>query len=169
MELPRWLMYGTPENWTPVHRCEVPSICGFQRQEKQEKLSKDERVSLRTIFQTAELISRSWYQLRAGRQVENHTHRKLTNLITWTTALSNSMKLWAMPCRATQDGWVMVESSDKTWSTGEGNGKPSVFLPWEPHEQYEKAKRQDSERWTPQVGRCPICYWRSVEKKLQKE
>jgi len=33
------------------------------------------------------------------------------------------MKLWAMPCRATQDGRVMVESSDKTWSTGEGNGK----------------------------------------------
>ena len=29
-----------------------------------------------------------------------------------------------MPCRATQDGRVMVESSDKTWSTGEGNGKP---------------------------------------------
>ena len=29
-----------------------------------------------------------------------------------------------MPCRATQDRWVMVESSDKTWSTGEGNGKP---------------------------------------------
>ena len=34
------------------------------------------------------------------------------------------MKLWAMPCRATQDGRVMVESSDKTWSTGEGVGKP---------------------------------------------
>ena len=29
-----------------------------------------------------------------------------------------------MPCRATQDRPVMVESSDKTWSTGEGNGKP---------------------------------------------
>ena len=25
---------------------------------------------------------------------------------------------------ATQDRWVMMESSDKTWSTGEGNGKP---------------------------------------------
>ena len=25
--------------------------------------------------------------------------------------------------RATQDEWVMVESSEKTWSTGEGNGK----------------------------------------------
>ena len=28
-----------------------------------------------------------------------------------------------MPCRVTQDGWVMAESSDKTWSTGEKNGK----------------------------------------------
>ena len=28
-----------------------------------------------------------------------------------------------MSCRATQDRQVMVESSDKTWSTGEGNGK----------------------------------------------
>ena len=28
-----------------------------------------------------------------------------------------------MPCRATQDRQVMVESSDKMWSTGEGNGK----------------------------------------------
>ena len=32
-----------------------------------------------------------------------------------------------MPCRATQDGWVMVESFDKTWSTGEGNGKPLQY------------------------------------------
>ena len=29
-----------------------------------------------------------------------------------------------MPCRAAQDGQVMVEGSDKMWSTGEGNGKP---------------------------------------------
>ena len=28
-----------------------------------------------------------------------------------------------MPCRATQEGRVMVESSDKTWSTGEENSK----------------------------------------------
>ena len=32
-----------------------------------------------------------------------------------------------MPCRATQDGQVMVESSDKTWSTGKGNGKPLQY------------------------------------------
>ena len=32
-----------------------------------------------------------------------------------------------MPCRATQDRQVMVEHSDKTWSTGEGNGKPLQY------------------------------------------
>ena len=28
-----------------------------------------------------------------------------------------------MLCRATPDGWAMVESSDKMWFSGEGNGK----------------------------------------------
>ena len=32
-----------------------------------------------------------------------------------------------MPCRAIQDRWIMVESSDKMWSTGEGNGKPLQY------------------------------------------
>ena len=32
-----------------------------------------------------------------------------------------------MPCRAIQDRQVMVESSDQTWSTGEGNGKPLQY------------------------------------------
>ena len=32
-----------------------------------------------------------------------------------------------MPCMSTQDGQVIVESSDKTLSTGEGNGKPLQY------------------------------------------
>ena len=32
-----------------------------------------------------------------------------------------------MPCRANQDGQVMVESSNKMWSTEEGNGKPLQY------------------------------------------
>ena len=32
-----------------------------------------------------------------------------------------------MPCRATQDGWLIVERSNKTKSTGEGNGKPLQY------------------------------------------
>ena len=45
---------------------------------------------------------------------------------TTTTALSNSMKL-SHACRATQDGRVMMERSDRMWSTGEGNGKPLQY------------------------------------------
>ena len=40
---------------------------------------------------------------------------------------TQQVKLWAMPCRARQNGQVMVESSDKTWSSGEGNGKPLKY------------------------------------------
>ena len=32
-----------------------------------------------------------------------------------------------MTCGATQDGQVIAESSDKMWSTGEGNGKPLQY------------------------------------------
>ena len=45
---------------------------------------------------------------------------------TRTTALSNSMKP-SHTRGATQDGWVMVERSDRMWSTGEGNGKPLQY------------------------------------------
>ena len=45
---------------------------------------------------------------------------------TRTIALSNSMKL-SHARRATQDGRVMVDRSDRMWSTGEGNGKPLQY------------------------------------------
>ena len=38
-----------------------------------------------------------------------------------------------MLCRTIQDRQVMVESSDKTWSTGEGNGKPLQYSYRENH------------------------------------
>ena len=59
---------------------------------------------------------------------------------TRTTALSNSMKL-SHARGATQDGQVMVERSDRMWSTGEGNGKPLQYSCLEnPMNKYEKAK-----------------------------
>ena len=45
---------------------------------------------------------------------------------TRTIALSHSMKP-SHACKATQDGRVMVERSDRMWSTGEGNGKPLQY------------------------------------------
>ena len=32
-----------------------------------------------------------------------------------------------MTCRATQDGWAMVENSGKMWSAGEKNSKPLQY------------------------------------------
>ena len=43
-----------------------------------------------------------------------------------TTALSNSMKQ-SNACGTTQDRWVMVERSDRMWSTGEEKGKPLQY------------------------------------------
>jgi len=45
---------------------------------------------------------------------------------TGTTALSNSVKL-SHARGAAQDGRIMVETSDRMWSTGEGNGKPLQY------------------------------------------
>ena len=45
---------------------------------------------------------------------------------TRTTAFSNSMKL-SHAHGATQDGRVLVERSDRMWSTAEGNGKPLQY------------------------------------------
>ena len=61
-----------------------------------------------------------------GVRNENHNHRKLTKMIVWITALCNLMKLWTIPCGATQDGRVM-ESSVKARCTGEGSDKPLQY------------------------------------------
>ena len=73
------------------------------------------------VFPTASLSQASYPHPSESRKNENHSHRKRTKLITWITALSNSIKLWAMPCRTTEDGswWKIL-----TKFTGEGNDKP---------------------------------------------
>ena len=55
--------------------------------------------------------------LKPYSQKTNHTR---------TTAWSNSVKL-SHARGVTQDGWVMVERSDRLCSTGEGNGKPLQY------------------------------------------
>ena len=87
---------------------------------------------------------------------------------TRTTALSNSMKP-SHARGATQDRWVMVERSDRMWSTGEGNGKPLQYFCLE--NPMNSIKRQNDRILKEELtrSRCPICYWRSVEKELQKK
>jgi len=68
-------------------------------------------------------------------------HRKLPILITWITTLSNSVKLWAILHWANpermghgEEVWQNMVHWRREWQT------TSVFLTWEPHKQYEKAK-----------------------------
>ena len=55
-----------------------------------------------------------------------HSQKTSQSNRTRTTALSNSMKP-SHACRTTQDSRVMVESPDRMWSTGKGNGKPLQY------------------------------------------
>ena len=80
---------------------------------------------------------------------------------TRTTALSNSMKL-SHSHGATQDGRVMVERSDRMWSTGEGNDKLLQYSCLE--NPMNSMKRQNYRILKEELSRCPVCYWRSVEK-----
>ena len=62
---------------------------------------------------------------RAG-TLKSHSQKTSQSNHTRTTDLSNSMKL-SHACGATPDGRVMVERSDRMWSTGERNGKPLQY------------------------------------------
>ena len=81
---------------------------------------------------------------------------------TRTTALSNSVKL-SHTRGATQDGWVMVERSDRMWSTGEGNGKPLQYSCLE--NPLNSMKRQNDRTLKEELPRSvgAQCCWRSVE------
>ena len=121
------------------------------------------------------------------RQNENHIHRKQTKMITWTTTLSNSMKLWAMPCRATQDVWVMVESSTRQgplekamanhfsilklrtpwiiWKSKKiGNWKMNSTGQYMPNMLLEISGKRNSERWRDRakaksIPNCGYDWW----------
>ena len=75
----------------------------------------------------------------------NHPH------LVMAKGLVNSMKPWAMQCRANQDGRVIAESSDKTWSTGGGNGKPPQYTCRENIMNCIKGQKDKAKRWVPQL------------------
>ena len=65
------------------------------------------------------------------------------------------MKQRAMPCRATQDRQAMVESSDKMWSTREGNGKSLQHSYLENRRNSIKKQKETTPEDEPsQIDRC---------------
>ena len=93
--------------------------------------------------------------MKGNTQIPETLHRKLANLITQTTALSNSMKL--MPCEATQEGRVMVDRYDRMWCTGEGNGKPLQYSCLE--NPMNSMKRQNDRILKVFSNLCPLSWW----------
>ena len=77
----------------------------------------------------------------------------ISALFATTRKWKETMKLWAMLCSANDPSltghfgefWQTVAHWWREWQS------TSVFFLWEPHEQYEKEKSYDTERWTPQV------------------
>jgi len=91
-------------------------------------------------------------------QKTNQTDHMDHSLVQLNETMSHAM--YSHPRQMGHGGefWQNVVHQRREWQT------TSVILPWEPHEHYEKAKRYDTERWIPQVGRCQICCWRRVKK-----
>ena len=85
-------------------------------------ISREETPHLQGKWNPSKMVGAEREHQRADRLKP----QSLANLITWTTALSNSVipsrTMWVI-----QDKRVMVERSDKMWSTGEGNGKPLQY------------------------------------------
>ena len=58
--------------------------------------------------------------------LKSYSQKTSQSNFTGTTAFSNSVKL-VHAHEATQDGQVMVERTNRMWSTGEGNGNPPQY------------------------------------------
>ena len=68
--------------------------------------------------------------------------------------------VWGHPRQA-----GMLERSDRMWSTGEGNGKPLQYSCLEnPMNSMKRQNDRVLKEESPNVAKCPTCYWRSVEK-----
>ena len=68
-------------------------------------------------------------------------------------AMSHAMQGHARRMGHGGELWQNMVHWRRKWQTA------PVFLSWEPHIEYEMAKRYNTRRWCPQVARCPICYW----------
>ena len=72
-----------------------------------------------------------------------------------------------MLCWATQDGQVVVESSDKMWSTGRGNGKPFQYSCLE--SPMMSMKRQKDRTLKDEIHRSVVPdKWRSNSRKNEE-
>ena len=102
-------------------------------------------------------VTKSWTWLSNWTEL-NWTESVLSpswiTALSWQRGLGNSMKLWAMTCRATSDGGVIVKCSDKTWFARVWNSKPFQHSCQEnPMNSVKRQKDMSLEDEPPQVRR----------------
>ena len=85
-------------------------------------------------------------------------------MITWSVWLVSCDCGFDEPlCRATQDGQVIVESSDKTWSIREKDDKKLQHSCLENPMNSMKRENVMMLKDEPEVSSCRIWYWTTVE------
>ena len=88
----------------------------------------------------------------------------------WITALCNSMKLWAMPWRATLEEWTWWRILKKhgTLEMGMANHF-SILALRTPLTVQKRQKDMTSEDGPTQISRYPICYWGRAKSSRRNE
>ena len=74
-----------------------------------------------------------------------------------------------MLCRATQDRWVMMQSSEKIWSIGEGNGEQFQYSCLEDPMNSKKCKKKYETRDVFHRLVCTQYVTREEQKKKKKK
>ena len=109
----------TGREHSPAHKQKIglKIYWAWPHPKEQDPVSPSVSLSHRSFISLLTLPVRGQTEWKPQSQKTNQTDHMDHSLV-------YSVKLWAMPCRAHKEGWVMVESSDKTWSTRERNSKP---------------------------------------------
>ena len=120
--------------------------------------SEQDPVPLQSVSPIRKLPQACYPSPSEGRQTENHHHSKLTNLISWTTALSTQWNY--EPCRVgpPKMDWTWWRDLTKCGTLEKAMidhfSIPALRTPWT----VWKGKKIGHWKWTPQVSGCPICY-----------
>ena len=79
-------------------------------------------------------------------------------VLSWWRDLCNSVKLWAIPCGATWNRWIIMKTLTKHCPLEREVAAHFSIIAWRTPWTVWNGKRYDSTWWAPQVRRYPVCY-----------
>ena len=112
------------------HPISVPAFCGPPSQPLQKGLYLDPWPHIDRLLMASESLNAQWGPAVGTARAPG-----------MSSSYAEQLKGMSLLVKA----WKIVVRWRRKWKT------TSIFVPWEQHEQYERAKRYDSERWTPSL------------------